>query len=230
MKKFLIIVLILILSSPVYASGWSFGLDGGIDIAPQPIAQNVTLWGNLGPGSGGTSTPVSGTGIFASGSIFHSLSDHLSAGLETDWYSLPIKMEGSPNFTSPSFAMFSAGTAQTIGFFPSLRYETGRWHHISIYGGFGAGYLLNYMNTSSGWNWGCDPRVGCAGWGWGNGFGLKISGGIDIWITPSAAFNLETGFIDNPTVITNTVAGAISPSQSANLSIVYMAAGFHFTM
>ena len=230
MKTLLALFSSLLLVAPAYAGSWDFGLDGGINFAPQPLSQNVVLWGNLGPGPNGASTVNSGMGLYASGFVFHSLTSHLSAGLEADWYSLPVKMEGSPNFTNPSFAMFSAGTSQTVGIFPSVRYETSRWQDISIYGGFGIGYLLNYMNTSAGWNWNCSPKVGCAGWGWGNGFGLKISGGINVWITPSSAFNLETGFIDNPTIITNTVAGAMSPAQSANLSIIYLAAGFHFTM
>lgn len=227
MKTIIALIVSLFLASPAYASGWSFGIDGGLDLAPQPIAQNVMLWGNYGPGPEEASTPVSGMGFYASGSVFHSITPHLSFGLDADWYSLPVKMEGSGNFTNPSFSMFSTGTSQTVGIFPSIRYETSRWHAISAYGGFGIGYILNYMNTSPGWNWGCDPKVGCAGWGWGNGFGVKVSGGINVWITQSLALNLESGFIDNPTIITNTVAGQMSPAQSANLSIVYMAVGIH---
>ena len=191
---------------------------------PAPInAYDTHLLGN--PPTPVTSQP----GLFGSLSYLHSFTSHILAGLDVDYNSGNIEMSTGNNVYTSGNVLFNAGQSITVSIFPMVRFQTIPEDGFQFYGSLGIGANLNYADTSAGWNWNCSPVAHCAGMGFQNSFGMRVAIGVDYWVSEHIGIDLETGYLYDPTTLTNTVTAlSQSTGTSANLSTIFILGGLHF--
>ena len=236
MKKFLIIVLILILSSPAYASGWSFGLDGGLAVPTQNYFPTNT-------GDGSThSIPYFQALESSEGAI---VSAYITHSVWKPWINIGIlglyDTTGASAISPIDPAMYNAfydghyrggvktnlGMTNTWAAMPYIRLSPWSFGNWTPFFGVGVGLSWNGWDVPSTLN----VPVGSFGARIAQGLITRIELGTDYSFSSFLGAEGMIGFQENdPLASVNLPEGVGGMDQEFQMSLFFVEIGFHFSL
>lgn len=232
MKTIIALIVSLFLASPVYASGWSFGLDGGLAVPTQNYFPTNTGDGNT------HSLPYfqaleASEGWMVSAYALHTfwkpwlhlgmLATYDTTGTSSTGPVTPNQYPGSPSTGTKT----NLGMVNTIALMPYLRISPWTFGNWTPFLGLGLGWSWNQWNVQSGLKL---PN---------QSFSAGISGALVTHIELGADYRLSDhfsleglmGFVEN-----NPLASVALPSntggmdQDFQMSLFFVQVGFHFSL
>ena len=238
MKTIIALILSLFLASPVYASGWSFGLDGGLAVPTQNYFPT-----NTGDG-GNDSLPYFGALESSEGPIVSAYATHtigkdwISLGILGSWdntgaFAISPVTPGVYNGTiqkrgyqyEGSGVKTNLGTIESWQIMPYLRFSPWTFGSITPFLGIGFGLSWNQWNNQ--WNKG----IGSYSASISNGLATRAELGLDFHYSALLSVESMIGIDQNdPLGSVNLPFGNGGMDQEFNMTFFFCEIGIHFSL